>query len=169
MTTATPAPAAARAARLATAILPVLAASVTGPLFTRPNIPTWYAGLAKPDFTPPNWLFPVAWSILYAMMALACWRILGTAPATGALRRTRTIALITFFAQLALNAAWTPVFFAAHDLFGGLVVIVALLALILWTIRLFWPLDRVAALLMVPYAGWVGYATLLNATIWRMN
>ena len=95
--------------------------------------------------------------------------MLGTAPATGSLRRTRTLALSAFFVQLALNGAWTPVFFAAHDLAGGLVVVVALLVMILWTIRLFASLDRVAALVLVPYAAWVAYATALNAAIWWMN
>ncbi|MBY0298975.1 MAG: tryptophan-rich sensory protein [Methylobacterium sp.] len=155
--------------RLLAAVLPVLLAASTGPIFTTPNIPTWYAGLAKPDFTPPNWLFPVAWTILYALMALACWRVLGTAPVPGEARRTRRLALAAFFLQVALNAAWTPVFFGAHDLLGGLVVIVALLVMILCTIRLFWPLDRPAALMLLPYAGWVSYATLVNAAVWRMN
>ncbi|GJD49189.1 Tryptophan-rich protein TspO [Methylobacterium crusticola] len=155
--------------RLLAALAPVLATSLSGLLFTSPNIPTWYAGLAKPAFTPPNWLFPVAWAILYALMALACWRVLGTAPSGGALRRTRTLALAAFFAQLALNAAWTPVFFAGHDPAGGLVVIVALLVMILWSVRLFLALDRAAALLLVPYAAWVAYASVLNAAIWWMN
>ncbi|MGY2048037.1 TspO/MBR family protein [Methylobacterium sp. JK268] len=157
------------AARLALAVLPVLAAAATGPLFTTPEIPTWYAGLAKPSFTPPNWLFPVAWSVLYAMIAVAGWRLLGTAPASAGLRRTRALALAAFLLQLVLNGLWTPVFFAAHALFGGLVVIAALLVMILWTIRLAWPLDRAAALLLVPYAGWVAFATAVNAAVWRMN
>ncbi len=155
--------------RLAAAVVPVAAVAVVGSLATSPNIPTWYAGLAKPDFTPPNWLFPVAWTILYALIAFSGWRLLGTAPATGSLRRTRTLALWAFFVQLALNGAWTPVFFARHDPAGGLVVVVALLIMILWTIRLVLPLGRLAALVLVPYAAWVSYATALNAAIWWMN
>jgi benzodiazapine receptor len=155
--------------RLLAAIAPVAAVAVLGSLATTPNIPTWYAGLAKPGFTPPNWLFPVAWTILYTLIAFSGWRVLGTAPATGGLRRTRTLALWAFFVQLALNGAWTPVFFARHDLGGGLVVVVALLVTILWTIRLFLPLDRPAALVLVPYAVWVAYASALNAAIWWMN
>ncbi|TGD97376.1 TspO/MBR family protein [Methylobacterium nonmethylotrophicum] len=155
--------------RLLAATLPVAAVAVVGSLSTTSNIPTWYAGLAKPVFTPPNWLFPVAWTILYTLIAWSGWRMLGTAPATGGLRRTRALALGAFFVQLALNGAWTPVFFGAHDLAGGLVVVVALLAMILWTIRLFLPLDRAAALVLVPYAAWVSYATALNAAIWWMN
>ncbi|MEH3147752.1 MAG: tryptophan-rich sensory protein [Methylobacterium frigidaeris] len=155
--------------RLLVAVAPVLLASLTGSLFTTPNIPTWYAGLARPSFTPPNWVFPVAWTILYSMMALALWRILGRRPMTGTAQRTWALAVAAFFVQLVLNAAWTLVFFAGHDPFGGLVVIVALLLAILWTARLFLSLDRVAGLLLVPYAAWVAYATVLNAAIWRMN
>jgi translocator protein len=165
----TPAPPAAPAPlrpvpRLALAVLPVLAASLTGALLTAPNIPTWYAGLAKPGFTPPNWAFPLAWSLLYAAMAYAAWRVLGLRPG-----RRRRLALAAFFVQLALNAAWTPVFFVRHDLLGGLVVVAALLVMVLWTARLFGFLDRVAGWLLAPYAAWVAYATLLNAAIWRMN
>ncbi|RVU15193.1 TspO/MBR family protein [Methylobacterium oryzihabitans] len=155
--------------RLLVAVLPVVAASVGGGLFTAPNIPTWYAGLAKPGFTPPNWVFPVVWTILYAMMALAIWRILGRRPATGPARRSWALAVAAFFVQLALNAAWPPVFFAGHDLLGGLVVVVALLLAVLWTTRLFLSLDRTAGLLLVPYAAWAAYASALTAAIWRMN
>lgn len=150
--------------RLALAVLPVVAASLPGSLLTAPNIPAWYASLAKPTFTPPDWLFPVAWSVLYATMALAAWRILGLPSG-----RRRTVALAAFFVQLALNAAWTPVFFVDHDLFGGLVVIVALLVVVAWTTRRFWRLDRGAGLLLVPYCAWVAFATVLNAAVWRMN
>ncbi len=150
--------------RLALAVLPVLAASISGGLLTGPNIPTWYAGLAKPGFTPPNWVFPVAWSLLYAMMALALWRILGLRR-----ERRRRLALTAFAVQLALNAAWTPTFFVRHDILGGLVVVTALLVMVLWTARLFGSLDRAAGLLLAPYAAWVAYAMLLNAAIWRLN
>ena len=151
--------------RAMTAILPVVLAGVLGNLATSPNISGWYAGLTKPGFTPPNWVFGPVWSLLYALMAAAVWRILclpRTRPRHGA-------ALTAFFVQLVLNAAWSFAFFAAHSPLAGLVVIGALLAAILATIRLFWPLDRLAALLLVPYAAWVGYAAMLNLAIWRLN
>ncbi len=151
--------------RGAAAILPVLLAAWLGSLATRPNIPTWYAGLVKPGFTPPNWVFGPVWGGLYLMMAWAAWRILSLPRE----RPGRTAALTAFFVQLALNAAWSFAFFAAHSPLAGLVVIVVLLAAILATIRSFWRLDRPAALLLVPYAAWVGYATALNAVIWRLN
>ena len=145
------------------AVCLLLAASLSGSVLTAPQIPTWYAGLAKPGFTPPNGVFPVAWTLLYAMMALALWRILGRRP------ERRRLALLAFAVQLALNAAWTPVFFVRPDLLGGLVVVGALLVMVLWTARLFGALDRISGWLLAPYAAWVAYATLLNAAIWRLN
>lgn len=151
--------------RFLVAVLPVVAVAVSASLVTQPNIPTWYAGLAKPSFTPPNWAFPVAWTILYAMMAYALWRILSL-PEN---RPSRRAAIIAFFVQLTLNGTWSFAFFGSKSPVAGLVVIVALIAAILATIRTFWRLDRTAALLLVPYLAWVAYATLLNGTIWRLN
>ena len=99
------------------------------------------------------------------MMAYAAWRILSRPPA----RRGRRGALAAFFVQLALNALWSFAFFAAHSPAAGLVVILALVAAILETIRRFRPLDAVAAGLLVPYLAWVAYATALNGAIWWLN
>jgi translocator protein len=151
--------------RAVTAIFPVVLAGILGSLATSPNISGWYAGLTKPGFTPPNWVFGPVWSVLYVLMAAALWRILSV-PRT---RPGRGAALTAFFVQLALNASWSFAFFAAHSPLAGLLVIGALTAAILATIRLFWPLDRLAALLLVPYVAWVGYATVLNFAIWRLN
>ena len=151
--------------RFLAAVGPVALVAVSASLVTRPNIPDWYAGLAKPAFTPPNWLFPVAWTLLYAMMALAVWRIL----ALPGNRPGRRAAVAAFFAQLALNGLWSFAFFGARSPLAGLVVILALIAAILATMRLFWRLDRVAALLLAPYLAWVAYATVLNGAIWRLN
>jgi benzodiazapine receptor len=151
--------------RFLVAVLPVVAVAVSASLITQPNIPTWYAGLAKPAFTPPNWAFPVAWTALYAMMAYALWRILSL-PAN---RPGRAAAIVAFFVQLALNGLWSFAFFGGRSPIAGLVVIAALIVAILATIRTFWRLDRTAGLLLVPYLAWVAYATLLNGTIWRLN
>ena len=162
-------PALSRYPRLAVAILPVLLTSVLGGMATGPNIEGWYAGLTKPSFNPPNWAFPVAWTILYTLIAFSAWRLLGAMPRTGPTREGWRLAVIAFAVQLALNAAWTPTFFAAHALGAALVVSGAMLVMILWTIRLSWRFDRVAAWLLVPYAAWVSFATLLTAAIWRLN
>jgi tryptophan-rich sensory protein len=151
--------------RLLASVGPVALAAVSGSLVTRPNIPTWYADLAKPAFTPPNWLFPVAWTLLYGLMACALFRILALPEAAPG----RRAAVVAFFVQLALNALWSFAFFGAHSPLAGLVVIVALDAAIVATMRAFGRLDRAAALLLAPYLAWVCYATVLNAAIWRLN
>ncbi len=151
--------------RFLVAVLPVVAVVVAGSLVTEPSIPTWYAGLEKPDFTPPNWAFPVAWTLLYALMAVALWRILSLPTH----RPGRSGAIMAFFVQLALNCLWSFAFFGAHSPVAGLIVIVALIVAILATIRAFWPLDRPAALLLVPYLAWVLFATALNGAIWQLN
>lgn len=163
------APALAPLARLATAVAPVVLTAVIGSASTTPNIEGWYAGLTKPSFNPPNWAFPVAWTILYAMIALSAWRLLGVKPRNGPTLRAWWLAVAAFAAQLALNAAWTPVFFSAHALGAGIVVAAAMFVMILWTIRSSWRFDRIAAWLLVPYAAWVGFATILNAALWRLN
>ena len=162
-------PALPRWLRLAAAIVPVMITAAIGSAATQAEIPGWYAGLNKPFFNPPNWVFPVAWTLLYTMIAVALWRLLGVMPRTGPSREGWWLALAAFLVQLALNAAWTPVFFAAHELGLALIVALAMLAMILWTIRLSWRFDRIAAWLLVPYAAWVSFACLLNGVIWQMN
>jgi tryptophan-rich sensory protein len=142
-----------------------LAVGALGGAVTRAHMEPWYDGLEKPFFTPPDWLFAPVWTVLYAMMAFAAWRVwrrIGEA-------QPRRRALRAFAAQLALNLAWTFAFFGAESPALGLLVIVALPAAILWTILLFMPLDRFAALLMVPYAAWVAYAAVLNLAIFLLN
>jgi benzodiazapine receptor len=151
--------------RFAVSVLPVVLVAVSASLVTQPNIPTWYAGLQKPGFTPPNWAFPVAWTLLYAMMAYALWRILSLPKH----RPGRNAAIAAFFVQLGLNGLWSFAFFGGQSPLAGLIVIAALIVAILATISAFWRLDRTAALLLVPYLAWVAYATRRNGTIWQMN
>lgn len=124
----------------------------------------WYAGLAKPAWNPPGWVFGPVWTVLYGLMAVAAWRVW---------RRggwaEQKIALGLFVAQWALNALWTPLFFGLHRPGWALAEILVLLATILATMRAFWRVDRPAGLLLLPYAAWVSFATVLNWTIWRLN
>lgn len=120
----------------------------------------WYAGLAKPGFTPPNWLFPVAWTVLYVLVAIAGWRVFERGPAAGRL---------AWVAQLALNFLWSPTFFGAHRIGAGLVVVAALLLAVLLFLAATWKANRPAFACFVPYAAWVAYATALNLSIWRLN
>src|SRR5690242_16302731 len=106
--------------RAAIAILPVVAASLLGQWATYPNLAPWYAGLAKPWFNPPNWIFAPVWTSLYLLMAYSVWRIL-KAPGNDADRRT---ALMLFFVQLALNTLWSWLFFGLNNPLAGLMNIV---------------------------------------------
>ncbi|UZF90521.1 TspO/MBR family protein [Bosea sp. NBC_00550] len=152
-------------AALAIAILPVVAASVAGSAATVPQIPTWYAGLVKPAFNPPNWIFAPVWTTLFALMALAAFRILRLPIGLPGRRR----ALVVYHLQLLLNIGWSFAFFGANSPVAGLAVIMVLLLLIAATIAAFRPLDRLASNLLWPYLAWVGFATLLNASIWWLN
>jgi tryptophan-rich sensory protein len=133
-------------------------------VMTRPEIPTWYAALAKPSWRPPNWLFGPVWTILYGLMAVAGWRV-------WCHERTnkRTLALSLFALQLALNFLWSPVFFNLHRIGMGAVVIFSLAACLVVFILVSWQLDRAAAILFVPYLLWISLASALNYTIWTMN
>lgn len=132
---------------------------------TQAAIPIWYAGLEKPFFTPPNWLFGPVWSTLYVLMGIAA----GLVWAKGSHHRWVKIALFHFAAQLIVNALWSIVFFGLKSPFIALLVIVLLLILILQTIRFFLIVERTAAYLLYPYLAWVCYASLLNLGIVYLN
>jgi benzodiazapine receptor len=149
----------------ALAIITVTAASVLGQLATFPNLTPWYAGLLKPSFSPPNWIFGPVWTTLYVLMAFAGWRILRLPEASAA----RGLALTLFFIQLALNTAWTWMFFGANNPLLGVINIIPQFLVILTTIVAFHNLDRLAAWCLMPLAAWVGFASVLNIAIWRLN
>lgn len=135
-----------------------------GGWMTASNIPTWYAGIAKPSWTPPNWLFGPVWSLLYAMMAVAAWRVwMRAEPGKAA------APLAIFGVQLALNLAWSGLFFSLRSPMLGLVDIAALWVAIVATIVSFGRVSRLAAGLLIPYLLWVSFAAALNLAIWRLN
>jgi tryptophan-rich sensory protein len=140
-----------------------LAAGWFGSAATTPNIPTWYAGLNKPWFNPPNAVFPIAWTILYVLMGVAAWLVWRED------HPDRLFALVPFFVQLALNIGWSFAFFGAQSPLLGLAVIGLLIAAIIWTMIAFWPISGLAALLLAPYLAWVLFATVLNAAIYLLN
>ncbi|HEX4271277.1 MAG TPA: TspO/MBR family protein [Rhizomicrobium sp.] len=139
-----------------------LAVGALGSVATEPSIPTWYAGLAKPGFNPPNWLFAPVWTTLYILMAVAAWRVWRV---TG----TKSLEMTIFAVQLALNCAWSFIFFSAHQTGAALAELSLLWLTILATLILFWRHDRIAGLLFVPYLAWTSFAALLNHAIWRLN
>ena len=135
-----------------------------GGLATADAVGTWYEALAKPAWTPPAAVFGPVWTVLYTGMAVAAWRVWdrhGWAGARGA--------LTAYGVQLAVNCAWSPIFFGAHQIGAGLAVIFALDAAVLATILAFRRLDRAAAAILVPYLAWCLYATTLNAGILALN
>ena len=124
----------------------------------------WFAALAKPAFMPPGWAFGVAWTILYILIGFALAMIVA---ARGARRRAAAIAL--FAVQLALNLAWAPLFFAAHQVSAALVLILVLIVLVAATAFFFARIRPTAAALMLPYLAWLCFAATLNFAIDRMN
>ena len=140
-------------------------ASAAGSTFTNAGLDTWYRGLVKPAGTPPDWVFPVVWTILFVMMAFAAWRASIVPAAAG----TRTLALVLFVVQLGANVSWSAAFFGARSPELGLVVVLTLFFLVVATAVMFRQIDRLAGTLMLPYAAWVAYAAYLNAGVWRLN
>lgn len=139
------------------AILICEGVGVLGSVFTVSNIPTWYAGLNKPTFSPPNWVFGPVWTLLYFLMGVALflvWR--------------KKIPMI-FSLQLILNFVWSVVFFGMRSPLGGLIVIVLLWLAILGSIINFWKISRWAGILLIPYLGWVTFASILNYNIFILN
>jgi len=149
---------------LAAFVLVTLLIGWASGIVTASKIPTWYAGLAKPWFTPPRWAFPVAWTLLYIMMAVAAWRM--WRKGGWALQRWP---LSLFVIQWLLNAIWTPLFFGMHLIGLALVDIVLLWIAIVATLAAFWRVSKPAAWLLVPYLMWVSFATALNFAIWQLN
>lgn len=150
---------------LAVAALPVVAANIVGNMATMPSIPVWYAGLAKPSFNPPNWLFGPVWTTLYALMIWAFWRVL-RAPADDPGRRA---AIVVFVIHMAVNALWSVTFFGLHQIGLALGVSVLLELMVIATVLAFNRVDKPAAIAVAPTALWVAFATVLNAAIWQLN
>jgi len=149
----------------ALAIGAVVLTSILGQIATYPNLTPWYAGLAKPPFNPPNWVFAPVWTTLYALIAFAFWRVLRAQEPT----EERRWAIGAFIGQLVLNAAWSWMFFGAHNPALGLMNIIPQFFVVIATIVAFWQVDRIAAFCMVPLAAWVAFAATLNASIWWLN
>ena len=141
-----------------------LAVGAIGGAVTDTTVNTWYQTLRKPPFNPPNWIFAPVWTALYIAMAVAAWRVWRRHGLRGA-----PSAMILFAIQLALNLCWSILFFGFRQIGLALVEIGLLLAGIFATALAFWAKDRFAAYLLVPYAAWVSFATVLNAALWRLN
>lgn len=135
---------------------------------TATGVHTWYLSLNQPLGTPPNWLFGPAWAALYVAVAVAAWLVWRGGTSLLGERRTRS-ALRLWGWQLLFNACWTPAFFGLHSPPLAMLVILALVALIVATVRAFAPVSRTAAMLMLPYLAWSCYAGYLTAGFWLLN
>lgn len=139
-------------------------AGFLGSLFTTPAIPTWYATLKKPFFTPPNWIFSPVWISLFILMGISLFFVW---------RRTDhphfKFAFIFFFVQLILNILWSIVFFGLRSPLVGLLDILLLWIAILFTILNFLKVSTFAGILLLPYFSWVSFAALLNFSLWILN
>ena len=143
----------------------VFVAGGIGSLATAKAIPTWYKGLAKPSFNPPEWLFGPAWTVLYLLMAVAAFLVWKQGFNSAGVK----LALAVFLAQLILNALWSILFFGLRSPLAGLVDIIVLWLAILATIVLFFRVSSAAGILLLPYIAWVTFAAVLNAAILRLN
>lgn len=124
----------------------------------------WYEALAKPPWTPPNWVFPVAWTLLYLMIAIAGWQIWREAGFGGA-----CLAFLLYFVQLVLNAAWSWMFFGLHRVDLAMIDVTVLWIIVLANTIAFFMVQPGAAILLIPYLIWITYAAALNFAIWQMN
>ncbi len=122
---------------------------------------TWYRTLIHPAFSPPEAVFGIVWGVLYVMLGISAFLAFR--------EKLHGHALMLFVGQLALNACWTPVFFGAHSLTGGLILIVAMLVELLFMVRAVRPINATAAWLLLPYGLWLLFATYLTAAMWWMN
>jgi tryptophan-rich sensory protein len=140
------------------------AVAALGGAVTATSVGTWYQTLDKPAFTPPDWVFAPVWNALYMMMALGgflVWRV-----SAGAERRA---ALLLFGAQLALNFAWSYLFFGVNAVGAAFIESIVLWLAVAATTFLFWRVDVRAGLLFLPYLMWSGFAAVLTGAIWRLN
>lgn len=150
--------------KLIASVLISQAAGAIGSLFTVQNIPTWYAGLNKPSFNPPNYLFGPVWITLYFIMGIAFYLVW---------RKSETenikSAVWLFMIQLALNSVWSIIFFGYKNPMLGFMEIIVMWVFIVLCIVKFYPISKVAAWLLVPYLLWVSFASVLNFKIWMLN
>jgi benzodiazapine receptor len=159
--------------RLGVSIAIPLVAGVIGSIFTSESVSTWYQTIEKPSFSPPDWLFGPVWTTLYVMMGISLfliWRATTSTTTFTKGRHSRKIsAFIAFGSQLILNVLWSFIFFGLRSPQLAFAEIVILLISIVVTIVIFSKISKLAAVLMIPYAGWVTFASLLNLQIWLLN
>ncbi len=151
--------------KLVISVLVSLAAGGIGSLFTFKAIPTWYAGLKKPPYTPPNWAFGPVWTTLYILMGISVFLIWQK----GLTMDGVLLAFTLFWIQLVFNALWSIIFFGMKSKWGGVITIIVLWFLILATMITSFRVSGWAGALLIPYILWVSIASYLNIGIWLLN
>ena len=122
----------------------------------------WYSELIKPSFNPPDWIFGPVWIILYLLMGFAIW-LIWLNP-----KKIQKVFNI-YFIHLIINASWSIAFFALHQILVSLIIIALIIIFVIWLIKLYQPINKISALLMLPYLAWLGFAFLLNYSIFVLN
>jgi len=151
--------------KLIASILVCQAAGFLGGLFNRASIETWYPLLKKPAFNPPNWVFAPVWIGLYLLMGISLF-LVWKASVPG---EDKSRAIYYFFCQLVLNSLWSYAFFYRQSPGLALVIIMVLWLFILVTLVKFYPINKIASILFIPYLLWVSFAAVLNYSIWQLN
>ena len=150
--------------KLAISILLPLSVGAVAGMFTSQAVPTWYASLNRPSFSPPNWVFGPVWTTLYVLLGFSFFLIWKESPSKG-----RNSAIIVFSIQLLLNFAWSFIFFYFNFIGAALLEIILLWISIIAMIYLFYKIKPLAAYLNIPYLLWVSFATILNAGYYSLN
>lgn len=158
-------------------VVPFVAAFIGG-IATSRSVSTWYQDLKKPSWNPPAWLFGPVWTVLYAMMGVASWRVwrrgrderLESHPEVAQQKREAANRALNLYAiHLVFNTLWSVLFFGLRRVDWALAELVLLWSLILATLTRFYRIDAVAGLLLVPYQLWSTFAAFLNAKVWQLN
>lgn len=140
-------------------------AGIFGSFFTAKAVPTWYSALAKPEFSPPAWLFGPVWIVLYAMIGISLYLIWRK----GLSDKSVESVFILFLVHLFLNAIWSVIFFGMKDIVLAMIDITILWLMIALLIYKSFAMDKLASLLLLPYFLWVSFASVLNFSIWKLN
>ena len=143
-------------------IIITFAASAIGSFATRMHKEPWYSSLNKSSFNPPDWVFAPVWTTLYVFMAVAIW-LISINP-----KKNKKIFYI-YFIHLFVNATWSVIFFGFHEIFLALINIVLIIFFIIWLIKLYLPINKMSAYLMIPYLAWCSYAFILNLNLYLLN
>lgn len=140
-----------------------LSAGLIGSIFTLESIPTWYEGLNKPFFNPPNWIFAPVWTVLYLLIGISLYLVIETSS------NSKKTAYLAFTLQLILNTLWSIVFFGFKSPFAAFIIIILLIAVITFNIRKFYRINKLSGLILLPYLVWVIFASFLNFFIMLYN